>query len=354
MSGVLVGTVDGVYRLERDETTSRGWTVGRRSLGGTHVSSLLHVPAVGLLFAGAHSGGLFVSEDEGETWTTASSGIAPEHEHIFSLAAQPRGENVVLWAGTQPAALYRSDDLGRTWSEISSLRAVPGTERWNFPVPPHIAHVKHIAFHPSNPATLYACIEQGALLKSVDDGRSWRELTGYASPDDYWYHDAHRVVIARNPAKLYLTGGEGVYKSEDAGETWTQLATRHDRLGYPDALFLDPRNERVLYLAGGGTSPDAWERGPQGTGTPGILRSSDGGKTWTELRNGLPAYIRGNIEAMSMYRWVKTAALLAATTAGDVFASEDSGEEWELIASGLPPISKVGHYKLFLAGQKAL
>jgi photosystem II stability/assembly factor-like uncharacterized protein len=350
--GLLVGTVDGVYLLERDETTSQGWVVGRQTLKGTHVSSLLY--AGNVLFAGAHSGGLFVSEDDGETWTASGNGISSAHEHVFTLAAQPRDGRIVLWAGTQPAALYRSDDLGRTWFEVSSLQAVAGKERWHFPAPPNIAHVKHIGFYSREPTTLYVCIEQGALLKSTDDGRSWRELTGYVSEHDYWYHDAHRVVVGRKPTKLYLTSGEGIYTSEDAGETWHQLTTRHDRLGYPDALFLDPRSDRILYVAGGGSSPDAWERGPQGTGNPGILRSEDGGKTWAELRDGLPSAIRGNIEAMSMHRWAKTAALFAATTAGDVFASEDRGTEWEQIASGLPPVSKVGHYKLFLAEQKAL
>jgi photosystem II stability/assembly factor-like uncharacterized protein len=345
---LLVGTVDGVFYVERSETTG-GWRTAGHSLQGTHVSSLLPLPDRGLLFAGAHSGGLYVSEDDGRTWTDASRGIAPEHRHIFSLAAQERAGGPVLWAGTQPVALYRSDDLGKTWSDVPSVRSVPGSERWNFPAPPHVAHLKHVAFHAREPHTLYACIEQGALLKSVDDGTTWRELTGYVSPGDFWYHDAHRIVIARNPAKLYFTSGEGLYTSADAGETWTQLTTRHDRLGYPDALFLDPRNERTLYLAGGGTSPDAWERRPGGSGNPTILRSIDGGLTWSEWRNGLPELIPGNIEAMSMHRWPRTASLFAATTAGDVFVSEERGQEWEHAISGLPPISKVGHHKVFAA-----
>jgi photosystem II stability/assembly factor-like uncharacterized protein len=345
---VLVATVEGVYALERTGT-NQGWRIGEHRLRGAHVSALLFVRERNLIFAGAHSGGLFASEDEGETWTRSMHGIAGEHEHIFSLTAQPRGEQIVLWAGTQPAALYRSDDLGRTWHEVPSLRSVSDLTQWTFPAPPHQAHVKHVAFHPRDPKTLYVCVEQGALLKSVDDGATWRELTGYVSPDDLWYRDAHRIAIARtDPAKLYLASGEGLYTSGDAGETWTHLTTRHDRIGYPDALFIDPRDDRTLYIAGGGTSPDQWRK--TGEGNTGIMRSIDGGTSWEELHNGLPAHVRGNIEAMSLHRWVRTVGFYAGTAVGDVFVSEDRGREWELAASGLPPISKVGHYKAFLAG----
>lgn len=346
-SEILIGTLGGVYALERSET-NRGWSVARKALDDAHISSLLYVPGADLVFAGAHSGGLFVSEDSGATWTRAMNGIASGHEHVFSLAAQPRGEKTVLWAGTQPAALYRSDDLGKTWIEVPSLRNVPGRERWDFPAPPHEAHVKHLAFHASEPETLYACVEQGALLKSTDDGATWRELTGYVASGDIWYHDAHRVVIsAKNPAKLYFSSGEGLYRSDDAGQTFTHLTTRHDRIGYPDALFIDPRDERTLYLAGGATSPDQWRR--TGESNSAILRSADEGATWEELRNGLPDRLTGNVEAMSLHRWLRTVGLFAATTSGEVYASEDRGDEWELIASGLPPISKVGHYKAFAA-----
>jgi photosystem II stability/assembly factor-like uncharacterized protein len=345
---IFVATLAGVWTLQR-ASSNEPWEVVGHALDEHHVGSLVHLPEHGLTFAGAHSGGLFVSSDDGRTWATATNGIAPEHRHVFSLAAHRRANQVVLYAGTEPAALYRSFDLGATWSELPGVRGVAGTENWNFPVPPHIAHVKNVAVHPSEPSVLYVCIEQGALLKSVDDGATWFELSSYASPDDRWYHDAHRIVFRQSdPADLYLTSGEGLYHSTDAGKTWTHLTTRHDRIGYPDALFIDPDDERTVYIAGSGTSPDAWTAGPNGSGNPGILRSRDGGKSWHELDNGLPRPVHGNIEALSLHRWQSNVAFYAGTAVGEIFASSDRGESWARIAAGLPPISKVGHYKKFV------
>ena len=112
-----------------------------------------------------------VSLDGGLTWRDASAGLG--HRNVYTLAVQYRGAATILFAGVEPAKLYRSDDLGASWTELGGLRNVPNTELWNFPPPPHIAHVKNVAFDPNAPATFYACIEQGALLKTVDDGRTW-------------------------------------------------------------------------------------------------------------------------------------------------------------------------------------
>ncbi len=348
---IFVATAAGVWTLQR-ASANEPWDVAGRALDEHHISSLVHLPERGLTFAGAHSGGLFVSPDDGRTWTQTMNGIAPEHHHVFSLAAHRRGDDVVLYAGTEPAALYRSYDLGASWTELPGVRALC-TEKWHFPVPPHLPHVKHVAAHPGEPSVLYVCIEQGALLKSTDDGATFFELTSYSSPDDRWYRDAHRIVFRQSdPADLYLTSGEGLYHSTDAGRTWTHLTTRHDRIGYPDAMFIDPDDERTLYIAGSGTSPDAWTPGPHGSGNPGVLRSRDGGRSWDELSNGLPQPVHGNIEAMSLHRSPSNVAFYAGTAVGEVFASSDRGESWERIAADLPPISKVGHYKKFVARGK--
>src|SRR5207237_925440 len=132
---------------------------------------------------------------------------------------------------------------------LAGLRAVPGTEKWIFPPPPHIAHVKNVAFHPHRPGTIYALVEQGAVLKSADDGATWRELDAYASEHDSFYRDVHRLVIAASdPDRMHLATGDGLYASEDGGESWTHQQRRTDRVGYPDALFLDPNDDDVVYL----------------------------------------------------------------------------------------------------------
>jgi photosystem II stability/assembly factor-like uncharacterized protein len=290
VDALLVATIDGICVLRRNGA-GNAWSVEGRELAGVHVGSLLPLQS-GQRFAGAHSGGLFRSEGESAPWVRAMNGIASEHAQVYHLAAQQRRSGVVLWAGTEPAALYRSDDLGATWTELPSIRDVPDTDKWTFPPPPHIAHVKNIAFHPTDEATLYLCIEQGALLKSTDDGATWHELSSYSRVDDIAYRDMHRIAIAPlHPDILFMTSGEGVYRSTDAGSTWTHLTRKRDRLGYPDQLFIDPRDEQTIYVAGAANAPPNWRA--KRDGNPGILKSSDGGHTWRELVNGLPKSIGG-------------------------------------------------------------
>ena len=215
---LLVATVEGVATVRR-KTLDAPWSVTGRSLTDCHVGCLAHEPGSGRLFAGAHhNGGLWVSDDgEGTDWRRLTNGI--DRSHIYALATRRVGDRATIFAGTSPAALYRSDDLGETWTDVTSIRDVPGTEKWTFPPPPHIPHVKGIVAHPYEPDTLYVLVEQGALLKSVDDGKTWIELAGYARPDDVTYRDVHRLVInPSNPEVFFLATGEGMYRSGDAGE----------------------------------------------------------------------------------------------------------------------------------------
>jgi photosystem II stability/assembly factor-like uncharacterized protein len=274
-----------------------------------------------------------------------------DRKHVYTLAVQHRGEQPVLFAGTEPPALYRSDDLGASWYEFPTLRSVPGTEHWIFPPPPHIAHVKNVAFHPAEPTTLYVCIEQGALLKSVDDGRTWFEESSYASDQDFFRNDDHRVLLKpSDPRALFMCGGEGVYGSSDAGRSWTHLTTREDRIGYPDAMFLDPRDENTLYMAGPRHPPRQW--GEHGMADATVMRSRDGGHTWEEIREGLPSPVIGNIEGMGLYHWGNQVMLIAGTATGEVFACENAGSPWTCIVRGVPPISKGGHYRWFLTADE--
>jgi hypothetical protein len=333
-------------RLERPVLDQR-WEIVALTLPGVHVGALVALDDE-VLFAAAHTGGIFVSIDGGHSWAPSDAGIAAQdREHVFTIAARRRGAELTLWAGSQPPALYRSDDRGASWTQNAGLRDVPGQERWNFPGPPHLPHVKHIAFHPALPDTLYVCIEQGALLRSRDDGASWEELIGFVSDDDLWYHDAHRIVFRpSDPRALYLTSGEGIYASPDGGDTWTHLTNRDARIGYPDTLLLDPDDERTLYVAGGAVSPDQWRHRAAGA-DPSVMRSTDGGASWHELRDGLPPMMRGNFEAMSLAHWGRELALYVATTAGEVFERPSRELPWRLIAAGLPAVSKSTHASLF-------
>jgi photosystem II stability/assembly factor-like uncharacterized protein len=351
ISQLLVATIRGIYTLDRTQTGT-AWSISRSVLQDVQISSILQERRSGRIFAGTHGNeGLWASDDGGVTWSEKKVGL--QSRHIYTVEAQYRGDRTSIWVGTEPAMLYRSDDCGESFSAVSAIRDVPDTDKWQFPPPPHIAHVKNIAFHPSEPRTLYVCIEQGALLKSTDDGQSWTELHGYeqADMDVKFRHDTHRVAIRpSDPKTLYLSAGEGLYVSHNAGADWQQLQSRFDRIGYPDSLFLDPRDDRVVFLGGAGSAPEDWRN--TRNSRAGVIRSTDGGSSWTEVQNGMPDPLRGNIEAMAHHHSGDYLGILAGTATGEIYLTEDDGSSWSCIVAGLPPISKAGHYRWFLSEEE--
>jgi photosystem II stability/assembly factor-like uncharacterized protein len=338
---LVVATIAGVAVVARDRPGA-GWRVVGRALEDSHIGSLLYEPTRGGLFAGAHSGGLFFSADDGSSWVRRDSGLTIDH--VFSLGCRVTEAGPVLYAGTEPVSLFRSDDYGANWQELAAIGRVPGTDKWTFPAPPHAAHTKSLTFDPRDPHTFFAAIEQGALLHTTDGGVTWRELDSYYRADDLWYRDVHRVVMRpSDPDELYMPTGMGLYHSTDAGRHWERLTDLDFRIGYPDHLVISPTDERVLFMSGSKLDPSTWRRSHFADGV--VMRSRDGGRTWAPADSGLPHPSRANFEAMCLAAWPGGFALFVGNTDGEVYVSEDGAESWTRIASGLGPVSKVGHYR---------
>lgn len=336
---MLVGTLDGVSILQR---SGGSWMVKGRELEGKHVSSLLFEAKQGGVFAGIHDGGVFFSADQGETWEQRTDGLAVEH--VYTLGLDDRGGKTVIYAGTEPARLFRSEDYGKSWHELPALRDVPDTDKWTFPAPPHLGHVKTMAFDPRDEQVMLVGIEQGALLKTTDGGQSWHELASFSKPDDEVYKDVHRVLLRpSNADEIFMTGGMGLYHTTDQGRTFEHVTNREFRVGYPDQMVFSPRDDRVMFMAGSSHHPGSWRQSHQADST--VIRTRDGGKTWDLANHGLPEGMRANLEAMALVAWPEGYAVFAANTDGEVYLTEDEGESWQRIASGLAPISKAGHYR---------
>lgn len=336
---VWVGTKEGIVAIDRSGGGT-GWRVARRMLQDKHISAIVHEPTSGLTFVGAFEGSLQVTGDNGKTWETRNNGLS-EHD-VYSIAAVPHNSGVRLYLGTEPAHLFCSDDLGFRWRELPQLRSVPSLPKWKFPVPPHIAHTKHITFHPSDPKTIYASIEVGALLRSRNGGETWEQLDGV-------YEDVHRMAIRPDdPNRLYVVTGHGLYVSMDGGNNFDEWISRPSPMaGYPDGLVIHPRKPDLMFMSAADVGPGTWMKTHYAGAK--ISRSKDGGRTWEMLQNGLPERLQASIEAFCLEDWGESVSLFAATTAGDVYCSDDTGEHWEKIISGLAPISKGGHYRALTA-----
>ena len=350
---VWVGTKDGMVLIRRKGTDK--WWVAHQALRGLHISSIILEPESGLLLAGAFFGSVHASEDGGKSWERRDNGLTVPD--VYSLAWVRLNGRVRLYAGTEPACLFSSEDLGRHWTELPSLHSVPSASKWSFPVAPHVAHTKFITFDPYDPNSVYACIEQGALLKSSDSGKSWIELNAVGfyrdknRPAEQFY-DVHKALIdPRDPKKIYVTGGAGLYVTPDGGGHWEQWKSSDWAEDvYPDGLVLNPRQPDVMFVSAAEHNPARW----RASGTPGyaggrIHRSKDAGRTWKRLGNGLPERMQHEFGALCLESCNDSYSVFAATTGGDVYWSEDGGDHWSLIISGLTPISKKGHERLLAA-----
>ena len=332
---ILVGTKEGIVRLAREAAGQR-WQPDERWLADKHIHALLIEPASGAIVAGANEGSVHVSEDGGATWERRDHGLT--EPDVYCMAAARTNGSSRIYAGTEPAHLFYSDDLGRNWHELPALRSVD-MSAWTFPGPPHTAHTKHICFHPKDPQTMYVSIEQGGLLKTTDGGASFAVVSGM---DD----DVHRTAInPTDPDQIYLSSGVGTYVSNDGGASWQQRTdAEHTIGGYPDCLVVRPHDPTTIFVTAAETEPGQW--GPRGTTGSRVSRSSDGGNSWTPLRNGLPDRLTPSFQAVSLEDWGDSFAVYGATVNGEIWASEDGGENWAEIVSGLPPISKSMHYAL--------
>ncbi len=332
---LLVATIRGVATLER-AGAAQSWNETGRSLEEYHAIALAREPESGVILAATHDAGLFVSEDDGQSWEKRTNGIASDN--VYCVNYVRTNGDMRLFAGTEPAHLYASDDLGRNWRELASLRSMPSVPNWTFPAPPHDSHVINVSIHPENPETVYVCVEQGGLFKTTDGGESWQELQGFND-------DVHRVLIlSSNPDRLFLPTGYGFYRSDDAGENWNELTERIKPIGYPDPMVVNPLNEDVMFVCGGDADPFHWMQSK--SANPKVARTRNGGESWEIVDNGMPSRFDASFEAMCLNAWPGGLSIYAANTDGELWSTDDEGESWQCVASGLSPISKTIHHNI--------
>ncbi len=263
-------------------------------------------------------------------------------ELIWSLetGAEP-GE---LWCGTIPGGLFRSDDGGETWALVESLWDHPSRAKW-FGGGYDWPGIHSICVDPGDDRRVLVGVSCGGMWLTEDEGATWTNVgeglvADYMPPEqrgDLEIQDPHRVVAcAAAPSHMWMQHHGGVFRSRDGGRRWQQLAVPPSSFGF--AVAVHPRDPETAWFA---PAHSDQVRVPV-DGAVVVARTRDGGRSFTALREGLPQQHAYDL----IYRHALAVAadgerLAMGSTSGSLWLSEDQGDRWRSLSTNLPPIACV-------------
>lgn len=352
---VMVGTRKGLWLGESDDARAT-WKWSGPHFPMQEIYSVM-IDARGerpRLLAGAASSWfgpqVYRSDDLGQTWAETPNGAIrfPEdtgaalHAAWQLVPGSAAEDDGVVWAGTQPGAVFRSTDRAEHFELVRGLWDHPHRTEWNEGYGGQAFHT--LLPHPTDAGRLLAAISTGGVYATADGGASWSASnTGIKAefmPGERHYPEFGQCVhkVARDavdPERLYLQNHGGVYRSDDGGGTWIDIAP-----GLPTefgfAIVAHPHNADTAY-----TFPiaDAGSRWPV-DGKARVYRTTDAGATWEELgAGGLPDdyYAAVMRDAMSADDHERVGLYVGGRN-GTVFGSADEGETWQTLHRDLPDV----------------
>ncbi|WP_267161420.1 WD40/YVTN/BNR-like repeat-containing protein [Halovenus salina] len=307
---LYLGTEDGLRTAHID---TGGFEVTASSLDGNAVRSLSVAPDDSddvLVGCGLRGQGLYRTTDGGGSVET----LGFDEEWVWGLARHPT-EPETIYVGTEPPMVYRSTDGGDSFEALSGVADLPSRQEWSFFFEPFEAgHVHGFDIHPERPDRIVAGVEHGAIIYSADSGETWTETMVGA--------DAHRLAVhPDDPAVVFAANGSGLYRSDDAGEEWTQLSPLAGE--YVHSIVFDPDDPERLYVY-------AADEGPV------VYRSEDGGDSWRSCGDDLPE--AGAADTLAVHPERPKTLFYAGEIDGEsrLFVSHDAGDSWERLGGGLP------------------
>lgn len=267
-----------------------------------------------VVVAGTESGAVIVVESNAEV----TIGAKDVGDSIHGLAVNNKGH---LIAGTLPAGVWLCKDKGQTWKEVSGFSSAPNHETWTAPWGTPVASA--IGSHPKDSKTIFCGVEVGGVLRTRDSGKTWYDLECPSA-------DVHAIQVSpARPERVYITTGEGFFCSDDEGFSWRNSALKTEKQ-YTMGLSAHPNEaDRVIVSAAAGPPP-TWS-GKAGADCE-VRLSTDGGKRFRTVANGL----KGGVgrKALVINQKVPSEVVFGTST-GELFYSNDGGESFDQMASGL-------------------
>jgi photosystem II stability/assembly factor-like uncharacterized protein len=271
--------------------------------------------------------------------------------HIKGSPADPNRLYASQNTGWYGQLIQRSNDGGKTWEPVDNkfvYDGTPGTHQWydGTPHPWEFKRVWHLEPSLTDPDTVYAGVEDAAMFRTTDGGKSWHELPGLRnhSTGSKWQPGAgglclHTILIdPKNPRRMFIAiSAAGAFRTDDGGGTWKAI-----NQGLVSSHIPDPRAETghcVHHIAMHGSRPDTlfmqkhWD----------VMRSDDGGDSWREVSGNLPTDFGFPIDVHA--HEPETVYVVPIKSDGEhyppegklrVYRSRTGGGEWEALTRGLP------------------
>jgi photosystem II stability/assembly factor-like uncharacterized protein len=255
---------------------------------------------------------------------------------VSGVTSQPN----VFYAGAVNGGVWKTTDYGRTWQPIFDQQPT--------------GSIGAIAVAPSDPNIVYVGSGEGlhrpdlsvgdGIYKSTDAGATWTHL-GLREGQQI----SMMAVDPRDPNRLFVAVAghpygpnpeRGIYRSIDGGQTFDKVLYKDENIGGND-VEIDPSNPNVVYATLWEAREGPWENGEfSGTGG-GIFKSSDGGQTWRQLAGGLPPIVQAYI-AISRSDPKRLFASVATKGGGELYRSDDGGETWSTVTTDPRPRNRIG------------
>jgi hypothetical protein len=268
---------------------------------------------------------------------------------IWALAPGGSDESGVVWCGTLPGGLFRSEDGGNTWELNRALWDHPLREKWG-PNGAEWPGIHSICVDPRDSRPVSVGVSTGGVWITRDGGKSWelcgRGMRAESAPPEHQYEpigqDVHCVVqCAANPEVMWVQHHNGIFKSTDGAASWLEITdVKPSTFGFPVAVH--PKDPNTAWFV---PSTKDEKRCPT-DGKVVVTRTRDGGKSFEILTKGLPQVYAYDLVYRHGLDVDESGNKLAfGSTTGSVWITENGGDSWQNVSSNLPPVYAVRFVK---------
>ncbi len=299
-------------------------------------------PVLGLAFTIAAGGSVFAQQFNPDLfkalhWRSIGPFRGGRTRAVAGVPSQPN----VFYIAQVNGGVWKTDDYGRTWTPIFDDQPT--------------GSVGCIAVAPSDPNIIYVGSGEGlqrpdlsvgdGIYKSTDAGKTWTHLglrDGQQIPQiAIDPRDPNRILVAVAGHPYGPNEERGIFRSTDGGKTFEKVLYKDENIGGAD-VQIDQSHPDTVYASLWEARQGPWENGAwNGTGG-GIFKSTDGGKTWRQLGGGLPeGIIQANL-AISLSLPDRLIASVATPTGVNLYRSDNAGAAWTIVTKDPRPAGRIG------------